>query len=138
MSEAVNPNVYQPSASESEYETEPATESQLGKRARKTLKEKPVTVFSTLFVGSIVAGLLIGYIGARIREDTSRERLIDEWTRELTKWMRERGGKIANPLKECYEATRSAAEELSQSGARLAQQLNPLIKKRKRTLFGIF
>src|SRR5262249_6606368 len=105
---------------------------------REMIKEKPVSVFSTLFVSSIVAGLLIGYFCARIREDTRRERLIDEWTRELTKWARERGGKIANPLKESYEATRSAAEEVSQSGVRLAQQLNPLIKKRKRTFFGIF
>jgi hypothetical protein len=67
-----------------------------------------------------------------------RQRLIDDRAREVTKRIGQRVGKIANPLKEGYEATRSAAEEFSQSGARLAQQLNSFIKKQKQRFFGYF
>jgi hypothetical protein len=45
---------------------------------------------------------------------------------------------VTNPLKQGFEATRSAVEEVSHSGARLAQQFYPFVKKQKRSFFGIF
>jgi hypothetical protein len=84
------------------------------------------------------SALLIGYFVARVQENAKRQRLIDNWMRELNKWMKQHGGMVTNPLKEGFEATRSAVEEASHSGARLAQQFYPFVKKQKRSFFGIF
>lgn len=138
MNEGLNPNVHEPPASEFEYETEPAAKSQLGENAIGVIKGKPAAVFSMLLVGSLVASLLIGYFIGQARSNARRQRQIEDWTRELTRWVRQHGGKIANPLKEGYEATRSAAEDVSLSGARLAQQLNPFTREQKRKFFGMF
>jgi hypothetical protein len=111
---------------------------QLGKQIEEKIKEKPAGLYPTILVGSIVVSLLIGYFVARVQENAKRQRLIDNWMRELNKWMKQHSGMVTNPLKEGFEATRSAVEEASHSGARLAQQFYPFVKKQKRNLFGIF
>jgi hypothetical protein len=85
-----------------------------------------------------VVSLLIGYFVARVHENAKRQRLIDNWMRELNKWMKQHGGMVTDPLKEGFEAARSAVEEASHSGARLAQQFYPFVKKQKRGFFEIF
>jgi hypothetical protein len=110
----------------------------LGKEAEEKMKESPAGLLPTLLVGSIVVSLLIGYFVARVQENAKRQKLVDNWMRELNKRMKQHGGMVTNPLKEGFEATRSAVEEASHSAARLAQQFYPFVKKRKRGFFGIF
>ena len=137
MSEVFNSKDNEPSM-DLDDKTENGAGNQLGKEAEEKIKEKPAGLFATLLVGSIVVSLLIGYFVARVQENVKRQRLIDNWMRELNKWMKQHGGMVTNPLKEGFEATRSAVEEASHSGARLAQQFYPFVKKQKRSFFGMF
>jgi hypothetical protein len=137
MGEVFNSKDNEPSK-DLDDKTENGAGNQLGKEAERKIREKPAGLFATLLVGSIVVSLLIGYFVARVQENNKRQCLIDNWMRELNKWMKQHGGMVTNPLKEGFKATRSAVEEASHSGARLAQQFYPFVKKQKRSFFGIF
>ena len=137
MSEVFNSKDSEP-LKDFDDKTEDVAGNLLGEEVGEKIKGKPSGLFPALLVGSIVVSLLIGYFVARVQENAKRQRLIDNWMRELNKWMRQHGGMFTNPLKEGFKATRSAVEEVSHSGARLAQQFYPCVKKQKRSFFGIF
>jgi hypothetical protein len=53
-------------------------------------------------------------------------------------WIREHGRKIAAPIREGLEATKSAVEEASHSSARVGRQLHPFLKKQKGPFLNLF
>jgi hypothetical protein len=136
----------------SEY-TDPATPGSNPDSLQKTIaefgaqaKEKLVTQvqqapgvsISVIVLGSILSGFLLGYCLSRMEEENKRHRVIEDSLQELANWIRQRSGTIAGPIKEGLEATKSAVEEVSQSGARIGQQLDPLFRKQRRSFLNLF
>jgi hypothetical protein len=114
----------------------------LGTRAREKLvtqvKQDPARSITIIVAGSMLAGFLLGYYLSHIEEEKRRHRVIEDSLQELTNWIRQQGSSIAGPIREGLEATRSAVEEVSQSGARLGRQLQPFFKKQKRSFLNLF
>ena len=110
-----------------------------GMRANERLlaqvRKEPVKTFSIIIAGSILASLLLGYCISRMEEQSRRQRLMEDWMQEVANWIREHGRKIAAPIKGGLEATKSAVEEASHSGAR---HVYPFFKKQKRSFLHLF
>ena len=121
--------------------TESATKtvSALGTRAKEKLltqvKKEPAKNFLIILTGSLVTGLLIGYCISRAEEESRRQRLIEDWMREVTDWIGEHGRKV---VKGGVEATKSAIEEVSRSGERARGHLQPFFEKQKRSVLNLF
>jgi hypothetical protein len=73
-----------------------------------------------------------------MEEESRRQRLMEDWMREAMNWVRQNGRKIATPIKEGLEATKSAVEEVSHSGARISRQARPFFKQQKRSFLNLF
>jgi hypothetical protein len=118
---------------------EPAAESSTkkasasGVRAKERLlaqiRREPVKTFSIILAGSTVVSLLLGYCISR---------LVEDWMQEVTNWIRQHGRKIAAPIKGGLEATKSAVEEASHSGAGIGRRAHPFFKKQKRSFLNLF
>ena len=129
--------VYNPST-ESFTKTVTALGVQAKDKLSDQIKREPVKTFSLLLVGSILVSILIGYRLSRMEEESKRERFVENWMHELTNWIGQNGRKIAAPLKDSLEATKSAVEDVSNSGARLGRQWQPFLEKQKRSLLNLF
>ena len=99
------------------------------------VRQEPVKTFSIIIAGSILVSLLIGYCLSRMEEESRRQRLMEDWMQEVANWIGEHGRKIAAPIKGGLEATKSAVEEASHSGAR---HVYPFFKKQKRSFLNLF
>jgi hypothetical protein len=118
------------------------TVSSLGERAKQSLitqvREKPAKTFAILLAVPILVSLLLGYRASRIAEESRRQRLMEDWMRETIDWIRQNGRKIAAPIKEGLEATKSAVEEVSHSSARIGRQAQPFFRRQKRSFLNLF
>ena len=116
--------------------------SALGERAKQRLltqvKEEPAKTFSIILAGSILVSLLIGYRISRMGEESRRQRLLEDGIQEVMNWIRLNGRKMAGPIRDGLEATKSAVEEVSDAGARVGRQLPPFFKKQKRSFLNLF
>ena len=101
-------------------------------------REQPAAVLSGAFVATVIICFLIGYWRGRVAEASKRQRFFEQLIPELTKWMKQHGRRLAEPIKEGIEATRSAAEDVSRSGADLQRRLRPIIDKQKRRFVNLF
>ncbi len=118
------------------------TVSALGTKAKQRLltqvRQKPNMTFSAILAGSILFSVLLGYRISRMQEESKRQRLMEDWMRELMKWIRQNGRKIADPIKGGLEATKSAVEEVSHSSARAGRQVQPFFEQQKRSFLNLF
>ena len=78
---------------------------------------------------------LIDMSGEVCEAESRRQRLMEDWMQEVANWIREHGRKIAAPIKGGLEATKSAVEEASHSGAR---HVYPFFNKQKRSFLNLF
>ena len=129
--------VFEP-AGESLQKTNSASGAQAKPGSLADLRQEPAKTFSIILAGSIVVSLLLGYWISRMEEQSRRQRLMEDWMQEVTNWIRQHGRKIAAPIREGLEATKSAVEEASHSGARVGRQLQPFLKKQKRSFLNLF
>ncbi len=112
--------------------------SEAKERLLTQVREEPLKTLSIVLAGSIVISVLVGYGISRMEKNSRRERLIEEWMREVTNWIGQNGRKIAAPIKEGLEATKSAVGEASQASARAGRQLQPFFEKQKRSFLNLF
>ena len=102
------------------------------------MKQEPAKTFSIILAGSVLVSLLIGYQISRMGEESRRQRVLEDGMREVMNWIRLNGKKIAGPLREGLEATKSAVEEVSDAGARVGRQVPPFLNKQKRSFLNLF
>jgi hypothetical protein len=137
MNEAYDPIAHKPAADSPTNE-----DVDIVNRAKESMlagtKEHPAVIFSGAFVATIIVSLLIGYWRGRVEEASKRQRVLEQLIPELTKWMKQRGRRLAEPIRESIEATRSAAEDVSRSGVNLQRYLRPIISKQKRRFTNLF
>jgi hypothetical protein len=137
MSEYVNPT-----APDSRADSLQKTIAEFGAQAKEKLvtrfKQDPARAISVIVAGSILSGFLLGYCLSRMEEENRRHRVIEDGLQELVNWFRQRGNAIAVPIKEGLEATKSAVEDVSQSGARIGRHFPPLFGKQKRSFLNPF
>jgi hypothetical protein len=132
MSEILEP------ASESLQKTISASGAQAKPGSLAHLRQEPAKTFSIILLASIVVSVLLGYWISRIEKQSRRQHLMEDWMREVTDWIRQHGRKMAAPIREGLEATKSAVEEASHSSARVGRQLHPFLKKQNRSFLNLF
>jgi hypothetical protein len=137
MSEYIHPTTPEPAA-ESLQKTVSAFGARTKGKLETQIREDPARTISIIVAGSLVVGFLLGYCLSRMEEENWRDRLVEDRLREITNWIRRQGRNISAPIKEGLEATRSAVEEVSQSGARVGRQLQPFFSKQKRSFLNLF
>jgi hypothetical protein len=127
---------------ESTVESSRKMVSDFGTQAKERLltqvRAEPAKTLSIVLAGSVVLSMLLGYCLSRMEKNSRRERLVEDWMREVSNWIGQNGRKIAVPIKEGLEATRSAVEEVAQSSARAGREVRPFFKKQKRSLLNLF
>ncbi len=127
---------------ESTVESSRKVASDFGAQAKERLltqvRAEPAKTLSIVLAGSVVLSVLLGYCLSRMEKNSRRERLVEDWMREVTDWIGQHGRKIGVPIKEGLEATRSAVEEAAQSSARAGRQVSPFLKKQKRAFLNLF
>jgi hypothetical protein len=137
MNEAFDPVAHKPAA---DSPTNKAVD--IVNRAREsvltTTKQRPAVVLSGAFVATVLIGLLLGYWMGRVEEASKRQHLLEQLIPEFTKWMKQRGRLLAEPIKEGIEATKSAVEDVSRSGANLQRYIRPIVDKQKRRFSKLF
>ena len=115
---------------------------ELGTQARERfsaqVKREPAKTLSILLGGAILVSVLVGYGISRMEEESRRDRLMEDWVREVTNWIRQNGRKMAGPIRGGLEATKSAVEEASSSSAQMGRQLGPFLEKQKRSFLNLF
>ena len=115
---------------------------ELGTEAKEKLftqvRREPVKTLSIILGGSILISVLIGYRISRMEEESKRQRMMENWMHDVTKWIKQNGRKIAGPLQDGFEATKSAVEDASSSGARIGRQWEPFFEKQKRSFLNLF
>jgi hypothetical protein len=129
--------IFEP-AGESLQKTNFASGAQAKQGSLAHLSQEPAKTFSIILAGSIVVSVLLGYWISRMEEQSRRQRLMEDWMQEVTNWIGQHGRKIAVPIREGLEATKSAVEEVSHSGARVGRQLQPFLKKQRRSFLNLF
>jgi uncharacterized protein YneF (UPF0154 family) len=116
--------------------------SSFGAQAKENLlaqvKQEPRNLFVMILVISILVSFLLGYFISLKEEESRRQRLLEDGLKEVTDWIRQHGRKVAAPIKEGFEATKSAVEELSHSGAKAGRRWQPFFKKQKRSFLNLF
>ena len=137
MSEMFDSTAQEPAA-ESSGKTSSAFATRAKEKLLTQVKQEPVKTLLIILAGSILTSFLLGYCISRMEEESRRQRLIEGWMQEMTNWIREHGRMIAAPIKGGLEATRSAVEEVSRSGARARGNLHPFFQKQKRTFLNFF
>ena len=133
MSETFDPTAQ--SAAESATTAASAFGTQTKEKLLTQAKKEPAKTFLIVLTGSMLTGLLVGYCIARAEAESRRQRLIEDWMREVTDWIREHGSKV---VKGGVEATKSAIEEVSRSGERARGHLQPFFEKQKRSVLNLF
>ena len=137
MSDIFDSTAHEPAAASSGK-----TSSAFATRAKEKLltqvKQEPLKTLFIEMAGSILTSFLLGYCISRMEEESRRQQLVEGWMQEMTNWIREHGRMIAAPIKGGLEATRSAVEEVSRSGARAREHLHPYFQKQKRTFLNFF
>jgi hypothetical protein len=127
---------------ESTVESSRKTVSDFGTQAKERLltqvREEPAKTLSIVLAGAVVLSVLLGYCLSRMEKTSKRERLVEDWMREATDWINQNGRKIATPIKEGLEATKSAVEGAAQSSARAGRQMQPFFEKQKRSFLNLF
>jgi hypothetical protein len=127
---------------ESTVESSRKTVSDFGTQAKERLltqvREEPAKTLSIVLAGAVVLSVLLGYCLSRMEKTSKRERLVEDWMREATDWINQNGRKIAAPIKEGLEATKSAVEGAAQSSARAGRQMQPFFEKQKRSFLNLF
>jgi hypothetical protein len=126
-------------------EVEPTSESfrksvaEFGTQAKEKfsaqVQREPAKTLSVLIGGAILVCVLVGYGISRMEEESRRDRLMEDWMREATEWIRRNGRKIADPIHDGLDATRSAVEDVKKSSARTWL---PFLEKQKRSFFNLF
>jgi hypothetical protein len=115
------------------------TVTDLGAQAKEKIttqvQREPAKTFSIILVASILLSVLVGYRLSRMEEESKRQRMLEDWMREVTDWIKQNGRKITTPLKEGLEAGRTAVEDVSNAGAR---RWLPFFEKQKRSFFNLF
>jgi len=113
-----------------------------GAQARENImtqvRREPTKTFTIILAVAIVLSVLVGYRISRMEEESKRERFIEDWMKEVTSWIRQHGSKLGNPLKEGFEATKSAVEDAAKTGARVGRDWQPFIEKQKRSFLNLF
>lgn len=137
MSESNDPITPEPAA-ESLQKTVSAFGARTKARLEEQVRQDPARTISIIVAGSMVAGFVLGYCLSRMEEENRRDRLVEDGLQEVTNWIRQQGRNIAAPIKEGLEATKSAVEEVSQSGARVGRHLKPFFEKQKRSFLNLF
>jgi hypothetical protein len=116
--------------------------SAFGVRAKERLltqvRQEPVKTFSIILAGSILLSVLVGYGISRMEEESKRQRFVEDWMREVTKWIGRHGRNIGDPIRGSLEATKSAVEEFSNSSARVGRHLHPFLEKQKHAFLNLF
>jgi len=134
--------IFDPTSQEPAVESSRKTISAFGTRAKEQLlaqvKQEPAKTFLIILAGSILTSFLVGYCISRMEEESRRHRLIEDRMQEMTNWIREHGRKIAAPIKGGLEATKSAVEEVSHSGARARGNMQPFFEKQRRSFLNLF
>jgi hypothetical protein len=127
---------------ESTVESSRKMVSDFGTQAKERLvaqvRAEPAKTLSIVLGGSVVLSVLLGYCLSRMEKNSRRERLVEDWMREVTNWIGNNGRKIAIPIKEGLEATKSAVEGAAQSSARAGRQVQPFFEKQKRSFLNLF
>jgi hypothetical protein len=127
---------------ESKADSAKKTVFEFGAQAKEKLltqvRQEPVKAVSIVFAGSILISFLLGYYISRTEQESRRQRLMEDSMREVTNWIRQHGRRLATPIKEGLEATRSAVEEVAHSGAGVGRHLQPLLEKQKRSFLNRF
>jgi hypothetical protein len=127
---------------ESTVESSRKTVSDFGTQAKERLltqvRAEPAKTLSIVLAGAVVLSVLLGYCLSRMEKTSKRERLVEDWMREATDWINQNGRKIAAPIKEGLEATKSAVEGAAQSSARAGRQMQPFFEKQKRSFLNLF
>jgi hypothetical protein len=108
---------------------------QAKERFSAQVKREPTKTLSILFGGAILVSILVGYGISRMEEESRRDRLMEDWVREVTNWIRKNGRKIADPIQDGLGATSSAVEDVTNAGAR---RWHPFLEKQKRSLLNLF
>ena len=112
---------------------------ELGTQARERfsaqVKREPAKTLSILLGGAILVSVLVGYGISRMEEESRRDRLMEDWVREVTNWIRRNSRKIADPIQEGLGATKSAVEDVTHSSAR---RWLPFLEKQKRSFLNLF
>lgn len=129
--------IFEP-ASDSLQKTTSASGAQARPGSLTHLRQEPAKTFSIILVGSIVVSVLLGYWISHIEEQSRRQRLMEDWMREVTDWIKQHGRKIAGPIGEGLEATKSALAGASHSSARVGRRLHPFLNKQKRSFLNLF
>ena len=136
MSEILDPTVQPP------VESARKTAAAFGTRAKERLltqvKKEPAKTFLIVLAGSIVTIFLVGFCLSRVEQESRRQRLIEDWMRQVTNWIGDHGRKAVAPVRGGLEATRSALEEVSRSGERARGQIQPFFEKQKRAFLNLF
>jgi hypothetical protein len=99
------------------------------------LKRDPAKTLAIILAGAVVVSAVVGYRISRMEHESRRQRLFEDWMKEVTEWIRHNGQKIATPLQEGVEATKSAVEDVSKS---TAKQWLPFFEKQKRSFLNLF
>jgi hypothetical protein len=129
MNEAFEPQVDTLKKNVSKFGVE-ATE-----RLSAQLKRDPAKTLAIILAGSVLVSAAIGYRIARTEHESRRQRLFEDWMKEVTDWIRQNGRKIAAPIQEGVEATKSAVGDVSNS---TAKQWLPFFEKQKRSFLNLF
>jgi hypothetical protein len=124
---------------EPQVDTFRKTVSELSTQAKERLtaqvKREPAKTLAIILAGSILVSAAIGYRISLMEQESRRQRLVEDWMKEVTEWIRQNGRKIAAPIQEGVEATKSAAGDFSNSTAR---QWLPFFEKQKRSFLNLF
>ena len=137
MNEAFDPLAHQPATDL------PANKAvDLVNRAKEnvlaTTRQQPALVLSGAFVATILIAVLHGYWRGRVEEASKRQRLFEQLIPYFTKWGKQHGRRLADPIKEGIEATKSAVEDVSRSGVNLQRYIWPIVEKQKRRFSNLF
>jgi hypothetical protein len=112
---------------------------ELGTQAKERfsaqVKREPAKTLSILLGGAILVSVLVGYGISRMEEESRRDRLMEDWVREVTNWIRRNGRKIADPIHDGLGATKSVVEDVTNSSAR---RWLPFLEKQKRSFLNLF
>jgi hypothetical protein len=112
---------------------------ELGTQAKERfsaqVKRDPAKTLSVLLGGAILVSVLVGYGISRMEEESRRDRLMEDWVREVTNWIRRNGRKITDPIQDGLGASKSAVEDATSSTAR---RWLPFLEKQKRSFLNLF
>ena len=99
------------------------------------LKRDPAKTLAIILASAVLVSAAVGYRISRMEHESRRQRLFEDWMKEVTDWIRQNGRKIAAPIHDGVEATKSAVGDVSNSAAK---QWLPFFEKQKRSFLNLF